>query len=426
LRELCRFGHATFVKYFGEFHFRAYRTVGNLRFLSRRITAMTHAEIAAFRLARHGLAGRSRMSIENLCASLCGVQAQVMSSAELALWTRNHALRREDVAAALWERRSIVKTSAMRQTLHLVAAPDFALYIAALKRSRMAALSRLLARLGVSDAEAAAMQQLILAALADGPTTQQTLVQRARAKASPRVRRWLKFAWSAFRPSIVQGLICYGPPRGSEVTLVRTDQWLGRQPAIGESEARRELLRRFLNAYSPATVRDFVKWSGIPMSEARPIWDAVSGEMTEVRVDADFDVGDVGARHVPGTCLAPDVAWILKKDARAISATAADLSAVRLLPAFDVYLLAHSAKDHLVEPRFYKRVYRNQGWLSPVVLRGGRIIAVWRLRSAARSQIVEVDAFEVLTKAIKRGIEEEVGALSVYLNAPCSVLFGRD
>jgi hypothetical protein len=39
---------------------------------------------------------------------------------------------------------------------------------------------------------------------------------------------------------------------------------------------------------------------------------------------------------------------------------------------------------------------------------------------------VEVDAFEVLTKAIKRGIEEEVGALSVYLNAPCSVLFGRD
>ena len=49
---------------------------------------------------------------------------------------------------------------------------------------------------------------------------------------------------------------------------------------------------------------------------------------------------------------------------------------------FDTFLLAHATKHHLVEPRFYKRVYRNQGWLSPVVIVAGRIVAVWFLRAA--------------------------------------------
>jgi hypothetical protein len=57
---------------------------------------------------------------------------------------------------------------------------------------------------------------------------------------------------------------------------------------------------------------------------------------------------------------------------------------VRLLPAFDAFLLAHATKDHIVDPRFYKRVYRNQGWISPVVLVGGRIAAVWSIQRHTR------------------------------------------
>jgi uncharacterized protein YcaQ len=368
---------------------------------------MTDDDVAAFRLARHQLTGRSRAPIEAICTAVCGVQAQVMSSAELELWTRNHAVRREDVAQALWTRRSVVKTSAMRQTLHLLSAQDFPVFIAALKRSRMAACARVMARLKVSPAEAADMQDTVLAALSDGPMTQQALVKRAQVRTSRRVKIWLQFATSALRSPIVQGLICYAQPRGAGVTLARTDQWLGPQPTIPEDDAKRELLRRFLGAYGPATVRDFVKWSGIPASEAKPVWDAVSDEMTEVDID--------GRR-----------AWILKRDARALKAARGDSETVRLLPAFDVYLLAHSEKDHMIDPRFYKRVYRNQGWLSPVVLQGGRIVAVWSLRSNARSQIVEVEPFALLSRVVKGRIEEEVGALSEYLNAPCSVLFGRD
>ena len=411
--------------------------------------AMTHEDVAAFRLARHRLMGRSggirrvdlRRRLRHSGAGDVG--------GGVALWTRNRSLRRTDVVDALWKRRSVVKTSAMRQTLHLLAAPDFPIYIAALKRSRLAALDRLLAKLKVTADEAAEMQRTIVDALADGPMTQQELTRRAHTKPSKHLKASLKYPWSAFRPSIIRGVICYGPPRGSEITLVRTDQWLGAGSDIDADDATRELVRRFLGSYGPATPRDFVKWSGIPMSEAKPVWDAVSGEMTEVIIengiaDAAPHAGArhvpgtgraksaagrgkraIGARHVPGTDGTGVTAWILKKDAGALR-TAGEPRAVRLLPAFDVYLLAHSAKDHLIAPRFYKRVYRNQGWLSPVVLHGGRIVAVWFLRSNARIQVVDVEPFEPLSRAVKAGIEEEVGALSGFLNAPCQVLFGRD
>src|SRR5204862_951716 len=94
-----------------------------------------------------------------------------------------------------------------------------------------------------------------------------------------------------------------------------------------------------------------------------------------------------------------------------------------LLPAFDTFLLAHSTKDHLVEPRFYKRVYRNQGWLSPVVLVNGRIVAVWFLEERARAFTVDVQPFGALDAKVRRGLSAVAVALGSFLGARCHVEF---
>jgi len=94
-----------------------------------------------------------------------------------------------------------------------------------------------------------------------------------------------------------------------------------------------------------------------------------------------------------------------------------------LLPSFDTFLLAHAVKDHLVEPRFYKRVYRNQGWLSPVVIVNGRIVAVWFLEERAKSFTVDVQPFSTLDAKVRRGIGQEAEALSLFLGERCDVTF---
>jgi uncharacterized protein YcaQ len=364
------------------------------------------AQVAAFRLARHYLDAPATSSLVNVCGDVCGVQAQLMSSAELALWTRLRRLRRADITAALWQERTLVKTSLMRMTLHLIPAGDFALYITALRHSRGATIRRILARLKVREADVDTMNQTVLQALSNGPMTLQELVQRVRAKAGKRMRKWLELAWSstALRPTIIEGLICFGPPKGTRVTFTRVDQWLPPQPKLDPDLAKQMLLRRFLSAYGPATPHDFSKWSGLSMVEAKQAWQAVADEMAHVSVE--------------GTALS-----LLRSDLTALVKSELDSNAVRLLPAFDPLLLAHVSKDHLVEPRFYKRVYRSQGWLSPVVLLGGKVVAVWSLTGQGKRLELTIEPFGRLRRAVRARLEAEAAELGHFLEAHCELRF---
>ena len=111
--------------------------------------------------------------------------------------------------------------------------------------------------------------------------------------------------------------------------------------------------------------------------------------------------------------------WILERDVKAVAESRLDPHAVRLLPAFDSLLLAHATKEHLVEARFYKRVYRSQGWISPTVLHGGRIAGVWFQKLESKQMMLDVELFVRSTRALRDAIAAQADAMSVFLNMPC-------
>ena len=326
-----------------------------------------------------------------------------MSAAELSLWTRRRETTREDVKAALWHTRALVKTTSMRRTLHLLPSSDFPMYIAAMRDWSMSQTQNLLKRIGASPSHVDTMIEVVMGALADGPKTQQQLIARAKEHAEKGMRKWLQYAWSAMRPAILEGLIVYGQPRGAHATFVRVDQWLPAQKNVDAGAARLELARRFLRAFAPATHRDFSKWSGLPTSVTKPIFDELAGDLTSVSVDGEASL-------------------ILGRDLAELAAARPDRSPV-LLPSFDTYLLAHQAKDHLIEKGFYKRVYRNQGWISPVVLVAGRIVAVWFIEERAKGFTMDVQPFGALDGKVRRGLAEEAEALGQFLGARCDVQY---
>src|ERR1700727_1559757 len=90
------------------------------------------SDIAGFRLRRHHLLNEAPADLITICSDVCGVQAQVMSAAYLQLWARNHAITRAEIESALWKERTLVKTSLMRQTLHVIPTDELPLYISAL------------------------------------------------------------------------------------------------------------------------------------------------------------------------------------------------------------------------------------------------------------------------------------------------------
>lgn len=367
------------------------------------LASFTADRVAAFRLARHHLTGTSSASLVAVCADVGGIQAQVMSAAELSLWTRRRTTTRADVKAALWQTRELVKTTSMRRTLHLLPSRDFQMYIAAMREWSLGQTNNLLSRIGASAKHVDTMIATVMDALVDGPKTQQELLARARTTASKGMRAWLKFAWSAMRPAIVEGLIVYGPSRGAGATFVRVDQWLSRQKQMDPAAAQLALARRFMRAFGPATYRDFSKWSGLPTSVTRGVFEVLGESLLAVRVDGEST-------------------FVLADDVDELSSATLDRGP-RLLPSFDTFLLAHQTKDHLVDRRFYKRVYRNQGWLSPVVIVGGRIVAVWFLEERAKAFTVDVQPFGPIDAKTRRGIAAEAEALSAFVGARCDVAY---
>lgn len=354
-------------------------------------------QVAAFRLTRHHLVNRSRGSLVSVCGEVCGIQAQIMSAARIALWARVRDLKTSDIRSALYEKRELVKTSSMRQTLHLLPASDYAIYIAALRKSRIEAVQRVMSRFGVTQKDTERLNDLILAVLDGRQLPQREINELIRPRVSKRVRAWMENVWSVLRLAQAEGLICYGPEMGTQVTYVRVDQWLAKQPTVDESEAKRILLRRYLAAYGPATSRDFSHWSGISIKETTPVWESLAAELKEVTIE-------------------DQKTWIHSEDHDALFEAEKRDKPVRLLPGFDPFLLAHAGKDHLVEREHYKRVYRNQGWITPVVLWNGRVIGTWSTSRRGKELSVEFEPFEKQSKTVHSKVSQEIAGLESFLN----------
>lgn len=352
-------------------------------------------QIHAFRLRRHHLLDQSAKDLVTICRDVCGVQAQIMSAAQLQLWARNHAITPAAVNDALWKSRSLVKTSLMRQTLHLIPANDFPLYIAAHKNARAKAVLSIMARCKITRDEADALSALILEELKAGPAPRAAITAAVRPKVSKRLRVWMDKVWSIVRLPVIEGQVCYGPGEGNQATFIRTEHWLPAQPKVDAVQAQKELFRKYLRAYGPATLHDFAHWSLISMPEVRTLRPLMDADVVEY-----------------------DGVLVLREDVKALQSASFTQNSVHLLPYFDVYLLAHRIKEHFLKAEFYKRVYRNQGWISPVVLINGEIAGVWTYKLSRKAAEIEVELFRRVGPRMRTQIKDRAGELADLFQCP--------
>jgi hypothetical protein len=293
----------------------------------------------------------------------------------------------------------------MRQTLHLIPSSDFNLFNLALNTSLSAQAHRIAGKFGVTPDELNDLSAQVLESLRSGPLTQKEIRKRVEPRASKRMKSWMSRVSSILRVPIAEGIICYGPARGAQITFVRTSDWLPHHPKeINPRKARQTLLIRYLAAYGPAAPRDFARWSGIGMKEIKQAWEAVSDQLIEVSIEG-------------------SPAWLPRKSLKNLSEAGFSETVVRLLPSFDPFLLAHASKDHLVHSAHYNRVYRKQWWISPVILLNGRVAGIWSHTRKSGRLSLEVAPFEKSPKKVRALIEEEAASLARFLDSSLQLKF---
>ena len=347
-------------------------------------------QICGWRLAQQRVTHPASDPLE-VAAVLGGVQSQVTSSAEFALGLRT-AVAVEEFAAALWEQRTLVKTWAMRGTLHWLPAAEFPLWVAALRTREWRLTSGWEKYHGVTAAQLHAITEAIPTALAQRQLTREELSERlVEVTGSPQVAEQLRSGWGAvLKPAANQGLLCFGPDRGRNVTFVRPQDWLGEVgPEPEPQEGLRVVLHRFLDAYGPATAKDFARWFGVPDKPARDLLLHHADDLVVASAD-----GTAG--------------WVTPQGAESLAA-ADRAEGVVLLGGFDPYVLAPiSHRDILIPEGHLADVSRTAGWISAVVLADGCVVGTWTTDGAS----VDVAPFASLTGEVRAGLERRVTELA--------------
>jgi len=326
-------------------------------------------DIWAARAHANGLGDDRARTVADAVARVVAVQGQDVRATRLAVRVRTDGLTAADVDGAV-ARGDVVRTWAMRGTLHLVAAVDlkwitgiFGPYFRDRQRPRRLQLGL------TDDACARGVQQL--ETFLHEPMTRAEIVERVdldlAGQAAP---YFLGFA-------ALEGVICRGPERGSEPTYVLVEDWV-------RTGADDQLAVRYLRGYGPARPADLAAWSGLPLTTARRAFDDVR-DLTE-------PVGDCfRLRDAP-----PDEA-----------------RGVRLLGHFDAFMLGY--RERAIPPEHAKTIQTGGGFVMPSVSLGGRIQGSWSLRSTKDRIGIDVTPFTTISAQLTRELSAEAADLGRFL-----------
>ena len=292
-----------------------------------------------------------------LVRDLLAVQAQDFPAARLAL--RARGLGSADAVHQALDAEQLRIGWLNRGTLHLVTAEDYRWLLSLSGPRGIVANQRRLRQEGVSPAQADRGLQVIRAALAsEGPLGRAELGERLRTDDLPVAGQALPHLlyFAALNQAVALGPIRAGAP-----AFVRLDEEGG--PLPDREASLIELARRYLAAHGPATEADLAAWSGLPLGDVRA---GLAGAGATAR-DGLFSLGPAVSGPTP--------------------------TGVRLLPAFDPWLLGWVDRAFLVDDAARKRVYPGGGIIKATVVVGGRAAGTWGLRRTAKGLRVSCALF---------------------------------
>ena len=155
------------------------------------------------------------------------------------------------------------------------------------------------------------------------------------------------------------------------------------------ADAFRELARRYIHFFGPATAHGFARWAGISRRSATAAFASLEASLLPIR----SPLGDE---------------WLLAEDEPTIRAGQTVAAPARLLPSGDAYFLLDGAERELLVPREdqRQRLWTSRVWPGALLVEG-EIRGTWR----RAHHTVRIDAWARLSHGARDAIEAEAEAL---------------
>ena len=344
----------------------------------------THTGLLAERLRNQKLVGSSCRTAEAVVAHLGAVQSQDYTGAVWAVGIRAPGLVDADVEASFTAGR-ILRTHVMRPTWHFVAPADIRWMLALTSpqvHTRMRPYDKPLELDGKIYAKARILMERALEA---GRFL--TRVELGAALRRGRIQAAGQRLAHLVMHAELEGAICSGPRRGKQFTYALLAERAPRARVLKREEALAELARRYFASHGPATLRDFVWWSGLKVKDA-----AFGVALGKVRVLPSAPKPD----RAPGADYLP--------------------------PNYDEYLIAYRDRDAVaVADRVRHLGLVNEREFPHQVVLDGRVAGSWRREMTATSATVTLKTYNPLDKRQLRALGAQADALGRFFGRPCGL-----
>jgi hypothetical protein len=189
----------------------------------------------------------------------------------------------------------------------------------------------------------------------------------------------------------LDGLVCNGVMRGKKFTYALLDERVASKISFTKEEALAELAKKYFTSHGPATLQDFVWWSGLSVSNARSALESIKPGLLSATVDSRiyyFFESDYESKR--------------KKS-------------IHFLPAFDEFIVSYKNRSASLDPSLLKKVVTGYSIFSPTIVIDGIVEGMWKRTIKKDTVTIETMLFKEMDKIRKQAIFKAAGAYGKYL-----------
>lgn len=349
---------------------------------------MTTNELIQLRLYNQQISHNPSQTPEEVVSWMCAMQAQDYAGAKWSIGLRLPGKTDSDIEDAI-ARKAIVRTWPMRGTLHFVASDDVRWMLKLLTPRIISGAAGRHRQLELTEQTFIKSQDILINAMQGGKQLLRNEVYHLLNNSGipTEGQRGMHIINHLAQIQV----LCHGAHIGKQPTYALLDEWVPISTVIDGDEALAELALRYFKSHGPATLNDFIWWSGLKISDARKGLDAVSSLIEKLEVNG-------------------KIYWC-NSDHPKLEA----IESIFLLPGFDEYMLGYTDRSLILDQLHASKVVPgNNGMFMPTIVVNGKVEGLWKKVLKKDSIAIEILPFEKFSKAKTKSIIKSARAFSNY------------
>ncbi|MDD2306031.1 MAG: winged helix DNA-binding domain-containing protein [Prolixibacteraceae bacterium] len=328
---------------------------------------MNTTDISTLRLQNQQVSATKFKTVKELVGWMGAMQAQDYNQAKWAIGARLPHLTETQIESA-FNQGDIFRTHLMRPTWHFVSA-DNIYWMLQLTSKQIKSITKSRKRdLGLTENDLAKSKEVLVKSLEGNRSL-------TREELSDELNRAGINTFEQRLPHIlmdaeIDGIICSGGIQGKNQAYALLAERVPVKKTFSREESLALLVKKYFTSHGPATLPDFVWWSGLPVAEARKAL-----EMNKTILNSEI--------------IDNETYWF----ANSVDMPSTLHDSVYLLPAFDEYLISYKNRSSAITLENHTKAISNNGIFRPIIVVNGQISGLWKRTIKKDSVLIELDHF---------------------------------